>query len=88
MADYTVTFARSAGKELDALPDEVAERVLLAIEKLAANPRPAGVVNLQGFKHLWRIRVGDYRVIFSVDERARVVDVAHIRHRKDVYRGL
>ena len=88
MANYTVTFARSAGKELDALPDEVAKRVLPAIEKLAANPRPAGVVKLQGFKLLWRIRVGDYRVVFSVDEKARVVDVAHIRHRKDVYRGL
>lgn len=88
MPDYTVTFARSAGKELDGLPGKIAERVLMAIEKLAKNPRPPGVVKLQGFKHLWRIRVGDYRVVFSLDEEARIVDVAHIRHRKDIYRDL
>jgi mRNA interferase RelE/StbE len=88
MADYQVTFARSAGKELNALPDEVARRVLAAIEKLATNPHPNGVVKLQGFKHLWRIRVGEYRVVYSTDNKARVVDVAHVRHRKDVYRGL
>jgi mRNA interferase RelE/StbE len=88
MADYNVTFARSAGKELSGLPDHVAQRVLAAIEKLATDPRPSGVVKLQGFKHLWRIRVGEYRILYSTDDKARVVDVAHIRHRKDVYRGL
>jgi mRNA interferase RelE/StbE len=88
MPDYTVTFARSAGKELDALAGGTAERVFHAIEKLADNPRPSGVVKLHGFKNLWPIRVGDYRVVFSVDEQKRMVDVAHVRHRKDVYRGL
>jgi mRNA interferase RelE/StbE len=63
MPDYAITFARSAAKELDALPDRVAERVLVAIQRLATNPRPSGVVKLQGFKQLWRIRVGDYRVV-------------------------
>jgi mRNA interferase RelE/StbE len=88
MPDYTVTLARSAAKELDALQAGIAERVFHAIEKLAGNPRPSGVVKLQGFKNLWRVRVGEYRVVFSLDEQKRVVDVAHVRHRKDVYRGL
>jgi mRNA interferase RelE/StbE len=88
MPEYAVTFARSASKELDALPGHVEERVMAAIEKLSTNPRPSGVVKLQGFKHLWRIRVADYRVVFTVDERARIVDIAHIRHRKDIYRDL
>ncbi len=88
MPEYTVTFARSAGKELEALPQGTAQRVFHAIEKLADNPRPSGVVKLHGIKNLWRIRVGDYRVVFSVDEQKRVVDVAYVRHRKDVYRGL
>ena len=86
MPEYTVTFARSARKDLEALDPPIAARVLVSIEGFAHNPRPAGARKLQGAQPLWRIRVGEYRVIYSVDDRLDVVDVVRIRHRRDVYR--
>jgi mRNA interferase RelE/StbE len=86
MSGYKVTFARSARKELQTLPIDVAERVLDKIEALEANARPAGSKKLSGAKDLWRLRVGDYRVIYKIDDKDRIVDIAIIRHRKDVYR--
>jgi mRNA interferase RelE/StbE len=86
MHDYSVTFARSARNELERLPSSVGRRVLEHIEHLTKAPRPAGVIKLQGNKNLWRIRVGDYRVIYSIDDDARIVDISVIRHRRDAYR--
>jgi mRNA interferase RelE/StbE len=86
MAEYSLSFARSAGKELDRLDPPVAKRVMSAIEKLAHNPRPPGCVKLQGSQNEWRIRVGDWRVIYTVNDNAGVVDIAAVRHRSDVYR--
>ena len=88
MADYTLTFARSARKELENLPASVSERILKRIGLLQTNPRPSGVAKLQGEKNLWRIRVGDYRVVYSINDTDKFVDVSIVRHRRDVYRGL
>jgi mRNA interferase RelE/StbE len=88
MADYSISFARSARKELEHLSGDVAERILAKIEMLAKNPRPIGVVKLHGQKNLWRMRVGDYRVVYSIDDFSKVIDVSVIRHRRDVYRDL
>ena len=86
MPEYQITFARSARKELQALAVEFAERVLKKIETLALNPRPAGCRKLSGAKDLWRLRVGDYRVVYKIDDHRRLIDVAVIRHRREVYR--
>jgi mRNA interferase RelE/StbE len=86
MADYAVTFARSARRELEGLEHQHIARVLGRIEGLAAEPRPSGAKKLQGSQQLWRIRVGDYRIVYAVNDRQRVVDVVRIRHRRDVYR--
>ena len=88
MADYQVNLARSARKELENLPPSIADRLLAKLEHLAGNPRPAGVTKLRGESNLWRIRVGDYRVVYSIDDARHVIDVSHIRHRRDVYRDL
>jgi len=64
MADYTITFARSARKELERLPAGLVERILERIEALSDNPRPAGVTKLKGHKGLWRLRVGDDRLVY------------------------
>jgi mRNA interferase RelE/StbE len=56
-----------------------------AIDGLAANPRPPGVKKLRGTRDLWRIRVGDYRVIYRVDDAKRLVDISHVRHRREAY---
>ena len=88
MADYSISFARSARKELEHLSGDVPERILAKIELLSGNPRPVGVIKLQGQKNLWRMRVGDFRVVYSIDDLSRVIDVSVIRHRRDVYRDL
>ena len=88
MADYSISFARSARKELEKIPADVADRIFLKIETLAANARPVGVIKLHGQKNLWRMRVGDYRVVYSIDDFSKAVDVSVIRHRGDVYRDL
>jgi len=88
MADYTITFARSARKELENLPANIADRILRKIEALAVNPRLPGVIKLQGRRNFWRLRVGDYRVVYSINDFSRTIDVAVVRHRRDVYRDL
>ena len=88
MADSTLRFARSARKELENLPANIADRILRKIEALAENPRLSGVVKLQGSRNLWRLHVGDYRVIYSIHDFYRTVDIAIIRHRRDVYRDF
>ena len=87
MADYSVTFARSARKELEKLPSSIARRIIEHIEALLINPRMRSV-KLQGNRNLWRIRVGDYRVVYRIDDAARIIDVSIIRHRRDAYRDL
>ncbi len=88
MPEYSVTFARSARKELEKLTPQIAERILNRIEALAVNPRPAGFLKLKGEDRLWRIRIGDYRVVYEIDDGNLIVDVSIIRHRKDVYRDI
>ena len=75
MGEYVVTFARSARRELEGFPRSVVTRVVTRIESLRISPRPAGCRKLQGTGALYRIRIGDYRVIYSVDDEKRVVDL-------------
>ena len=86
MAEHRITFAQSAERELRRLDPPVGRRVLAAIERLAHHPRPRGCVKLVGSKDEWRIRVGDWRVLYTIDDAQRVVDIAGIRHRSDAYR--
>ena len=88
MAEYSITFGRSARKELENLPPSVAERILEKAERLFGNPRPPGVIKLQGTKNLWQLRVGDYGVFYSVNAPVKTFDVPVVRHRRDVYRDL
>ena len=86
MADYAVVFARSARKELQNLDPQVARRILKSIETLMANPRPSGVVKLEGASDLWRVRVGEWRVVYRISDQDHLVDVIGVRHRRDAYR--
>ena len=86
MASYRVIVARSARKELERLPRAVSDRVLDALERLQEQPRPLGSKKLRGSEDLWRVRIGDYRVVYAIADDRRVVDVLVIRHRRDVYR--
>jgi mRNA interferase RelE/StbE len=75
----------SARKELEDLPDSVLARTVSKIEALAGNPRPAGCRKLKGYKDHWRIRVGDWRVLYLIDDSAKVVSITRIAHRREVY---
>ena len=85
MASYSLLIKPSALKELEAVPLKNRRRLVTRIEGLAANPRPHGCEKLSGLEQ-YRIRQGDYRVIFGVDDEARTVVVVKIGHRRDVYR--
>jgi mRNA interferase RelE/StbE len=86
VADYSIVFARSARKELEVLDRPVAIRILKRIEALATDPRPSGVKKLEGSTDLWRIRIGEWRVVYRLLDKERVVDIFAIRHRREAYR--
>ena len=83
--EYKVLVKRSAEKELAALPTQFRERIAERILALERNPRPFGAKKLRG-QTAYHLRVGDYRVLFMVDDTARVVTVFAIGHRREVYR--
>ena len=85
---YTITFARSARKELESLDHTIALRILTIIEELPLDPRPAGCKKLTGQNSLWRIRIGNYRVVYAVNDAQRLIDITIIRHRNNVYKNL
>lgn len=85
MDSYTVEVKPPARKELEALPDNVLARVVAKLEALAEAPRPAGCKKLKGYKDHWRVRVGDWRVVYIIDDAAKVVSVTRIAHRREVY---
>ncbi|MDP2984568.1 MAG: type II toxin-antitoxin system RelE/ParE family toxin [Candidatus Latescibacter sp.] len=86
VSKYTITFARSARKELEALDAAIFSNVFRRIEALADFPRPDGCRKIRGERTAWRIRVGDYRVIYAIDDTNRNVDIIAVRHRSDAYR--
>ena len=83
---YTVEFLPSAQRELAALPKDVQRRIANRIDSLREDPRPPGVKQLQGVERLYRLRVGDYRVIYSIEGRRLVIVVVKVGHRREVYR--
>ena len=86
MTNYVITFARSAEKELAALPVIVVLRVRAVLDALVVNPRPSGCKKLRNARNRWRVRVGDYRIVYTIDDEQRLVDIEAVRHRRFVYR--
>ena len=82
---HQIILPKSAQKALDLLPDEVATRIMEALERLKDQPRPPGCKKLRG-ENAWRIRIGDYRVIYEIQDKVLKVIVVTIGHRRDVYR--
>ena len=85
MADYSISFARSARKELESLPAKLVQRIFPTIEGLAKEPRPKGCRKLTTEKDVWRIRMGDYRVIYAIDDAKQAIDIIAVRHRSKAY---
>jgi len=82
---YALTFRPAALRALRKLDRQIAERIKAATEALRDDPRPSGAKMLTGSHGLWRIRIGDYRVVYTVDDQQRLVRVAAAGHRRDVY---
>jgi mRNA interferase RelE/StbE len=86
MASYSIEWKASAAKELRRLPKQIIARVLPAVEALAMTPRPDGVRKLTGSENSYRIRVGEYRVVYNIFDRRLVIEVIRIRDRKEAYK--
>jgi len=83
---YKVVFSKSAAKDLEKVSSNYLASVASHIKKLAENPRPFGYVKLTGFDKTYRIRVGVYRVIYSIQDDTLVVEVIKIDHRRNAYK--
>ena len=87
MAAYSIFIKKSAARELEGLAKKDLPKVLKRIESLAENPRPAGAEKLAGVE-LWRIRQGDYRIVYSIEDNVLTVWIIKVGHRKDVDRKI
>jgi mRNA interferase RelE/StbE len=85
---YRVEFSRAADRQFRGLPRRVQARLKSRIDALAADPRPPGATRLSGADDLYRIRAGDYRVIYAVQDEVLLVLVVRVGHRREVYRRL
>ncbi len=84
---YRVELRRSVQKSLEKIQSQERSNIITALLELEKNPRPRGVEKVRGTE-LWRIREGDYRIVYSIDDFEKVITVVKIGHRRDVYRGL
>jgi len=85
MAKYKITIRKSAAKELEGISGKDLRRIVKRIQNLADNPRPPGCEKLSA-RRCYRIRQGDYRIIYSIDDDDRIVDIFKIGHRREIYR--
>ena len=88
MKSYSVLLTQTAEKELSRLPNKEIKKIVEILKSLEENPRPIGCKKLKGYKNLWRLRIGNYRVIYSIDDIILLVDIREIGHRKDIYDKL
>lgn len=85
---WRVVFSPAAQRQLRKLPGEAHRRVLAAGLLLAEDPRPRGAIRLAGTSEGWRVRVGDYRILYEIIAKEVLVQIVRVAHRREVYRGL
>ncbi|RLE98269.1 MAG: type II toxin-antitoxin system RelE/ParE family toxin [Thermoprotei archaeon] len=88
MGFYKILFKRSVERDLRKINPSDLPWVLEAIEKLAFNPFPRGCIKLKGAENIFRIRVGAYRIVYSVDKQNKIITVYYVHHRRSVYRSF
>ena len=86
--DYKVFIEGRAEKDLSKVPKKITRRVVRIIIKFKKNPRPAGVRKISGSANYYRVRVGDWRIVYEINDKSRQVYVFRIRHRKEAYKNL
>jgi mRNA interferase RelE/StbE len=85
---YSIELTRNATRELRRLNNPILGWLLATIEELGGNPRPQGSKKLVGNDELWRVRVGDYRIVYLIADAIRIITITRVAHRKDVYDNL
>lgn len=88
MKKYKIKYDKRFIKELEKIPSNIREKLKLAIEGLKDTPRPSGCIKLTGYKNLYRIRVGDYRVGYEIHDQLVVIVLVTVAHRRDIYKNL
>lgn len=83
---YQIVVPKRVQQEIDGLPNTIRTRVIQAIRHLKDDPRPTGCTKLKGYREEYRIRVGDYRVRYGVQDANQTLSILRVQHRKDVYR--
>ena len=83
---YEIIITKSIQKQLDNLPNNIQERVYDKISQLAEEPRPDGVVKLKGYDNEYRIRIGDYSLVYEIQDEQLIVLLVQCKHRRDVYK--
>ncbi len=83
---YEILLERRAEKDLRKLSSELFQRIIAKIQSLSENPKPQGSRKITGSKNDWRIRIGDYRAIYEIDEHEKRVRIMRVRHRREAYR--
>jgi mRNA interferase RelE/StbE len=86
MAEYRITIKKSAAKELEDIPQKDLQKLIKRIRSLAKDPRPHGSRKLSG-QEQYRIRQGDYRIVYSIEDKDSLVDIVKIGHRREIYRS-
>jgi len=85
---YKISYERRICKDLDKIPGADIERILAVFKDLPSNPLPSGSKKLFVKKSLYRIRQGNYRIVYTVDHREKEIKIILVRHRRESYRGL
>ena len=88
MTTYRIVWKNSAQKELKRLPKDIIVKILQAVEKLRIDMNPKGSKKITGSVSTYRIRIGDYQVVYSLNNKYLVIDVVRVGHRKDIYKKL
>lgn len=88
MASYSLNYRPSVEKDLRSIPRPLVARIIARIERLPSDPFPPQSVKLQGAERLYRLRIGEHRIVYEVDSGARQIVVHYVRNRRDVYRRL
>jgi mRNA interferase RelE/StbE len=83
---YQIVFRPAAMRDLEQLPSRTQHSIAAVITRLSENPRPPGVEKLKGRDNLYRVRSGDYRILYQISDRLKQITVVKIGHRRDVYR--
>ncbi|MCD6012769.1 MAG: addiction module toxin, RelE/StbE family [Flavipsychrobacter sp.] len=85
MKKYNVVFSKRAEKDIQKLPASAVQKIIPEIISLEENPRPHGCKKLKGYTDLWRIRIGNYRVVYAIEDVILLVDIREVGDRKDIY---